>query len=106
MLLSPSPSPALQNRPALVFSLRTLNLPLPLIPPLYKMTLEELTVHFSHWLIWGRGYRLEGTEEDMGLQMDKHENNKRLTTNTLKAGSFPYHPEEEFLEKVRLPCSR
>jgi protein BCP1 len=98
MLLAPSPSPALQNRPALIFSLRTLNLPLPLIPPLYKMTLEELDVDFTHWLLWGRGYRLEGTEEDMGLQMDSQKSNKRFVD--IKAGSFPYHPEEEFLDKV------
>jgi protein BCP1 len=80
MLLAPSSSPAISNRPALVFSLRTLNLPLPLIPPLYKMLLSELAENrksapeavpeFTHWLVWGRGYRLEGTEEDMGLQMD------------------------------------
>lgn len=65
------------SRPALVFSLRLLNLPLPLIPPLYKMLLSELAEGeeekqgrgFTHWLLWGRGYRLEGTEEGMGLDM-------------------------------------
>lgn len=25
---------------------------------------------FTHWLVWGRGYRLEGNEERMGLDMD------------------------------------
>lgn len=25
---------------------------------------------FTHYLVWGRGYRLEGNEEAMGLEMD------------------------------------
>ena len=74
MLLEPSNSPAMASRPALVFSLRLLNLPLPLIPPLYKMLLDELKAKggegdFTHWILWGRGYRLEGGEEGMGLDM-------------------------------------
>jgi protein BCP1 len=79
MLLDPGNSPALSNLPALVFSLRLLNLPLPLIPPLYKMLLGELDTsqpareavpEFTHWIVWGRGYRLEGAEQAMGLEMD------------------------------------
>ena len=55
-----------------------LNLPLPLIPPLYKMLLQELDASpeapkFTHWLIWGRGYRLEGSEESMGLNLNQIE---------------------------------
>ena len=73
MLLEPSISPAMASRPALVFSLRLLNLPLPLIPPLYKMLLDELKggegKEITHWILWGRGYRLEGGEEGMGLDM-------------------------------------
>jgi protein BCP1 len=73
MLLEPSMSPAMASRPALVFSLRLLNLPLPLIPPLYKMLLDELKAgegkEITHWILWGRGYRLEGGEEGMGLDM-------------------------------------
>jgi protein BCP1 len=76
MLLEPSISPAMASRPALIFSLRLLNLPLPLIPPLYKMLLDELKTgqgqeqgEFTHWILWGRGYRLEGGEEGMGLDM-------------------------------------
>jgi protein BCP1 len=65
------------SRPALLFSLRLLNLPLPLLPPLYKMLLSELSEGqeesqgrgFTHWVLWGRGYRLEGSEEGMGLDM-------------------------------------
>jgi len=73
MLLEPSISPAMASRPALVFSLRLLNLPLPLIPPLYTMLLDELKAgegkEITHWILWGRGYRLEGGEEGMGLDM-------------------------------------
>ena len=61
------------SQPALIFSLRLLNLPLPLIPPLYKMLLSELGQGegkgFTHWILWGRGYRLDGGEEGMGLDM-------------------------------------
>ena len=24
---------------------------------------------FTHWILWGRGYRLDGGEEGMGLDM-------------------------------------
>jgi protein BCP1 len=55
-----------------------LNLPLPLIPPLYRMMLNEAKAaqassdevpEFTHYLVWGRGYRLEGGEEGMGLDV-------------------------------------
>lgn len=58
-----------------------LNLPLPLILPLYRMLLEELTAleargeseRIEEFLIWGRGYRLDvGSEENgTGLEMDQ-----------------------------------
>ena len=58
---------------ALIFSLRMLNLPLPLIPPMYKMLLTELKEskhEFERFILWGRGYRLEGSEEGMGLDLE------------------------------------
>lgn len=82
-LLGPSSPPASSSRPALIFSLRMLNLPLPLMPPLYKMLLSELDAKqpgreqvpgFTHALIWGRGYRLEGGQEAMGLDINQGEN--------------------------------
>ena len=69
-----SPSPTSSSRTALIFSLRMLNLPLPLIPPMYKMLLSELAAagaEYDHFVIWGRGYRLEGSEESMGLNLDQ-----------------------------------
>jgi len=58
-------------KPALLFSLRMLNLPIPLIPPLYKMLGSELaSADFTHYVLWGRGYRLEGSEGLTGLEMD------------------------------------
>jgi protein BCP1 len=77
IILDPNPSPAIDINSALVFSLRLLNLPLPLIPPLYRMMLNESKAaqgggevpEFTHWLVWGRGYRLEGGEEGMGLDV-------------------------------------
>jgi protein BCP1 len=63
--------PANPAKPALLFSLRMLNLPLPLIPPLYKMLGSELaTADFSHYVLWSRGYKLEGSEGLTGLEMD------------------------------------
>ncbi len=74
MVLDPARTHASSNLPAIIFSLRLLNLPLLLIPPLYKMLMTELdreeVPKFTHWLIWGRGYRLEGAEDGMGLQVD------------------------------------
>lgn len=60
------------SKPALLFSMRMLNLPLPLIPPLYKMLGEELSsAGFTHYILWGRGYKLEGAEEATGLEFDQ-----------------------------------
>ncbi|WVR05171.1 hypothetical protein IAU60_002183 [Kwoniella sp. DSM 27419] len=114
MLLDPSSSPAHASRPALVFSLRMLNLPLPLVPHLYRMLLAELDANpagqFTDYVIWGRGYRLEGSEEGMGLDMHEvggggagAKKSKKKGGNaapSLTAGTFPYHPEEEFIDKV------
>ncbi|KAK8869694.1 hypothetical protein IAR55_000262 [Kwoniella newhampshirensis] len=116
LLLDPSGSPAHASHPALIFSLRMLNLPLPLMPHLYRMLLAELdpsaegkskVPRFTHWLVWGRGYRLEGEEEGMGLDMHEvSQQNKKSKKKSggsavpLAAGSFPYHPEEEFIDKV------
>ncbi|EIW69358.1 hypothetical protein TREMEDRAFT_73826 [Tremella mesenterica DSM 1558] len=116
-----SSSPAISNSPFLLFSLRMLNLPLPLIPPLYTMLLSELTEaeesgripKITHFLLWGRGYRLEGNEESNGLDMvdgdvkgkgngKGGQKRKRQQSGMigLGSGSFPYHPEEEFIDKV------
>ncbi|CAD6590525.1 MAG: Mss4p nuclear export [Tremellales sp. Tagirdzhanova-0007] len=107
--LEVSPSNAIHT-PAVIFSLRLLNLPLPLIPPMYKMLLTELkqdeSPKFSHWLLWGRGYRLEGSEKGMGLQLDTAVQSKKKRKKaaqeviSLPSGSFPYHPEEEFIDKI------
>ncbi|GMK54982.1 hypothetical protein CspeluHIS016_0200380 [Cutaneotrichosporon spelunceum] len=91
-------------RTALLFSLRLLNLPVPLIPPLYKMLGSELAesgTNFEQYILWGRGYKLEGKEEAMGLELNSApKNNKKSKggAGQLAAGSFPYHPEEEMIE--------
>lgn len=57
----------------LLFSMRMLNMPVPLIPPLYKMLGSELAesgASFEQYLLWGRGYKLEGAEEAMGLDVN------------------------------------
>ncbi|WRT67201.1 uncharacterized protein IL334_004167 [Kwoniella shivajii] len=108
LLLDPSSSPAHASKPALIFSLRMLNLPLPLIPHLYRMLLSELKdggADFTDYIIWGRGYRLEGEEESMGLDIIDTNSKKKKKGGVnsqlaLTAGTFPYHPEEEFIDKV------
>ena len=118
-ILDPSSSSTPAPHPAIIFSLRLLNLPLPLLPPLYKMLLSELEAEgiprFTHFLLWGRGYRLEGTEPNMGLEMDtsgvptlnrkigngkkaKRKNGPALAD--LDKGSFLYHTEEEYMDRV------
>ncbi|KAK1924897.1 p21-C-terminal region-binding protein-domain-containing protein [Papiliotrema laurentii] len=109
-ILQPSSTTTQTIRPALVFSLRMLNLPLPLIPPLYKMLMSELkdsveAPNFTHWLIWGRGYKLEGSEEGMGLDLNPVARGSKKAKNggqtvSMTTGTFPYHPEEEFIDKV------
>lgn len=54
----------------LIISERLINLPLQLVPPMYKMLLDELKTGrvergesvplFEQYLIWGRGYKLTG----------------------------------------------
>ncbi|KAL7424155.1 Mss4p nuclear export [Cryptotrichosporon argae] len=89
---------------ALVFSLRMLNLPLPLIPPLYRMLLDETKARgFEQYVLWGRGYKLQGDEEGMGLEMDAQPGraNKKRTQAPVAppaAGHFPYHAEEAYVD--------
>ena len=118
------PSPPASSTPALLFSLRLLNLPLPLIPPLYKMLLSELAAaenaklspEITHFLLWGRGYRLEGAEQATGLEMDvdapaqadarggkkKRKSGAVSGPAGLATGAFAYHPEEEFVDKFAM----
>ncbi|WWC61046.1 uncharacterized protein I303_103624 [Kwoniella dejecticola CBS 10117] len=116
LLLDPTTSPAHASKPALVFSLRMLNLPLPLIPHLYRILLSELRENpkdgqFTDYVIWGRGYRLEGGEEGMGLDMTETNSNSKKSKKksgnangnaavALTAGTFAYHPEEEFIDNL------
>ncbi|WWC69383.1 uncharacterized protein I206_103322 [Kwoniella pini CBS 10737] len=112
LLLDPSTSPAHASKPALIFSLRMLNLPLPLIPHLYRILLNELKENpnsdckFTDYIIWGRGYRLEGSEEGMGLDLNdsnSKKSKKKSSGNSvlpLTSGTFAYHPEEEFIDNL------
>ncbi|WWC89974.1 uncharacterized protein L201_004903 [Kwoniella dendrophila CBS 6074] len=106
LLLDPPSTPAHASKTGLIFSLRMLNLPLPLIPHLYRMLLSELQPQgFTDFILWGRGYRLEGDEEGMGLDLNDQNSkkSKKKSGNAvvpLTAGTFTYHPEEEFIDNV------
>lgn len=82
--LSTSSTPS-SSRPALLLSLRLLNLPIPLIPPLYRLLMSELDPErpgkshapsFTHYILWGRGYSLEAGEEEKGLPFEEPQRKK------------------------------
>ncbi|KAJ9127786.1 hypothetical protein QFC24_000069 [Naganishia onofrii] len=116
-----APKPA--TRIALVVSERLVNLPVQLMPPMWKFLLEELEnakkegvkeMDFSHYLLISRVYKFDGASDDMDMAEDaasnkpaskkskKQQQAQAQTSSGIPGGLMHYHPEEEFLEREAL----
>ncbi|KAJ9112741.1 hypothetical protein QFC20_002066 [Naganishia adeliensis] len=119
-LLASVSSPTSTNRIALVISERLINLPVQLMPPMWKFLQEELEnakkegnkeMSFTHYLLISRVYKFDGADDDMDMaeaQSNKapaSKKSKKQQTQSapgIPGGLMHYHPEEEFLERAAL----
>jgi len=107
-------------RVGLVISERLVNLPVQLIPPMYDMLAAELDaavkegndkLDFTHFLLLSRVYKMQGSDDDVNVGFGEADAASKKSKKARRdaaasqgvvptSGTFHYHPEEEFLEKV------
>ena len=95
-----------QNTVGLLLTERLINIPVEVIPPMYRMLLEEITwaneekepYTFSHYLIVSKTYR------EIESQLDQEDNRpqKKKKKGTAKPEVFNFHPEDTIIQKSAL----
>ncbi|KAH0838762.1 p21-C-terminal region-binding protein-domain-containing protein [Lanmaoa asiatica] len=101
----------LQNHPqhhvGLVLSERLINMPVQVMPPMYRMLSEEIDeavkegqgYRFTNYLFISRVYRLSPEEEEVMLAAQRNSKRYRSTshlqTKPSKDGVYGFHPEDE-----------
>lgn len=93
----------------LVLTERLINIPSEVVPPMYKMLMEEISwaveekepYSFSHYLILSKTYReVESNLEQEGTKLHRKKKKQKLAA--IKGASsavFFFHPEDEILQR-------
>ena len=92
----------------LILTERLINIPSEVVPPMYKMLLEEISwaieakepYHFTHYLILSKTYREVASvldEEDGSTR--KHKKQKKAAGKKGASELFYFHPEDEVLQQ-------
>ena len=88
----------------LILAERLINMPAEVIPPMYKMILEEISLavedkepySFTHYLVWSKVYR----EVESKVDKEDHQSLKRTKRGSSASNSiFYFHPEDEILQQ-------
>ncbi|OJJ51046.1 hypothetical protein ASPZODRAFT_156026 [Penicilliopsis zonata CBS 506.65] len=103
-LLSQKPTPPI----GLILTDRLINMPSEVVPPMYKMLLEEIAwaledkepYNFSHYLILSKNY--EEVESKLDMEESRPQKKKKKSAADKKADRFYFHPEDEVLERHAL----
>ncbi|KAI5120873.1 hypothetical protein M0805_008245 [Coniferiporia weirii] len=104
-----------QNHVGFVFSERLINMPVQVVPPMYRMLADEIKwanddkepYTFTHYLVLTRTYRLtsdQAAELENGAQRpSKRHKNRPPPSAALAPGGGPstysFHPEDEYIQK-------
>ncbi|KAG2134571.1 p21-C-terminal region-binding protein-domain-containing protein [Suillus bovinus] len=101
----------------LVLCERLINMPVPVIPPMYRMLVDELKdaveenepFNFTHLIFISRVYKLTPEEEDAmaipqqqsgkASKRQKSQNSNGETNDRSADGVYPFHPEDEEIRK-------
>jgi len=96
-----------------VFCERLINMPVPVIPPMYRMLNDELKwavddgepYTFTHLLFISRTYHLSPDEEASMLQQPRSKRKKRVPKTNTNAvppqnGIYSFHPEDEYIMQL------
>ena len=95
------------NAVGLILTERLINIPSEVVPPMYKMLLEEITwalaekepYRFSHYLVLSKTY-LEGESELDEVEASSRKNKKqKRSRHPNAANTFYFHREDEVLQK-------
>ncbi|CAI4038219.1 hypothetical protein SMKI_04G5600 [Saccharomyces mikatae IFO 1815] len=91
---------------ALVLSERLINMPPEVVPPLYKITLEDVTAtlgddrHYDFYVIVTRKYEVNFDTDDDAGSGNKNKNKDERSKKRIKADEVDYfHEEDRFFEK-------
>ncbi|KAG8220724.1 p21-C-terminal region-binding protein-domain-containing protein [Butyriboletus roseoflavus] len=96
-----------QHHVGLVLSERLVNMPVQVMPPMYRMLSEEIdeaieegqAYSFTHYIFISRVYRLSPEEEEAMLVSQRNSKRYRSTshleTKPSKDGIYGFHPEDE-----------
>lgn len=101
--------PSSQARVGLVLTERLINIPPQVVPPMYKMLVEEISwaidekepYEFSHYLILSKTYTEIGSSADQEIGTPKKKKKKQKTSTAANGNSsiFYFHPEDEILQQ-------
>lgn len=93
----------------LVFSERLVNMPVEVIPHMYRMLADEIQwacddgepYHFSHLLVVSRTYTLSDDEVEAGLTSSQQQKRRKGAPTSSKGGGvFTFHQEDQCLQEV------
>jgi len=99
------------NHVGFVFCERLINMPVQVIPPMYRMLADEVKwaiddnepYNFSHILFISRTYRLS-PEEEAAMQSAAHPAKRQKVPSVSGSGPsdgvYSFHPEDEYIHKV------
>jgi len=114
------PNSTSPNHVGLVFCERLINIPVQIIPPMYRMLADEIKwaiddnepYNFSHLLFISRTYRLTPEEEAAMQSASTHPNKRQKgsSTSELRSGGassdsngvYSFHPEDEYIQKAAI----
>ncbi|KAG1839639.1 p21-C-terminal region-binding protein-domain-containing protein [Suillus subalutaceus] len=106
-----------QCQVGLVLCERLINMPVPVIPPMYRMLVDELKdaveenepFNFTHLIFISRVYKLTPEEEEAmtiaqqqsgkASKRQKSQNSNSETNDRSPDGVYPFHPEDEEIRK-------
>ncbi|KAH7922392.1 hypothetical protein BV22DRAFT_1037516 [Leucogyrophana mollusca] len=100
-----------QNHVGLVLCERLINMPVQVVPPMYRMLIDELKwalednepFNFSHLLFVSRVYKLSPEDEE-AMQAASHSSKRQKPNSSAQAvspdGVYPFHPEDEYIQRV------
>ncbi|CAL1696988.1 unnamed protein product [Somion occarium] len=91
-----------QNHVGFVFSERLINMPVQVVPPMYRMLADEIKWaidDFTHFLFISRIYRLSPEEAaELHARAPRTKRHKGVPPPTA-GGVFSFHPEDEVIQK-------
>lgn len=102
----------LPTRLGFIFHERLINMPVQVVPPMYRLLVEELSnatgSPYTHFLFISRIYRLTADEQEALLATTSAPKRKKQKSNapangpTVNTGSgtFSFHPEDEYIQKA------